>query len=577
VHRDLKPMNIKVRDDGVVKVLDFGLAKLTENRATERDDSGQSPTVASDAMSAIGVILGTAAYMSPEQACGKELDPRTDLFSVGAVLYEMATGKPAFSGCTFAVLFDALLHRDPAPVSELAPHLPTRLSEVISCALEKNRERRYPNAFALLTALKNLKQNIQSNRQDLLRDPEFPEALPHRFADSIAVLPFENLTGDLDTTYLSEGIAESIINTLSKVTTLRVIPRTTAFRYKRPDIDPLEAGRKLGVRVVLNGRLTERAGRLIIGTELIDCTDGSQLWGEKYDRSFSDIFATESEIAEEITNKLRLRLSLNEQAHLTKQPTENVEAYKLYLKGIYHVSKWSTEGLKKGIEFLHKALEVDPVYTAAYSGLGYLYLLLGFFGLTPPRESFPRAKSAALKALDIDADYPDAHLLLGTAALFFDWDWQQFETYVRAAMRLAPNHANCHWALGYGLLARGRYHDSIAAMKQAAQLDPLSAPMSMGLSHAYHFARQYDEALKVYRATIELDPSFVPAQHALAIAYAQKGLYKEAFSMLEHPLGQSQFKDERVPITHALLCAIAGRADEASARISELEKERANR
>ena len=436
-----------------------------------------------------------------------------------------------------------------------------------------------PRVFcrALLTALKNLKQNIHSSRQDLVRATQFPEVVPHRYTDSIAVLPFENVTGEANTEYLSEGIAESIINSLSRVTTLRVIPRTTAFRYKRLDLDPVEAGRKLGVRAVLYGRLTERAGRLIIGAELIDCTEGSQLWGEKYDRTFGDIFATESEMAEEIANKLRLRLSLHEQEHLTKQPTENVEAYRLYLKAMYHVSKWSPEGLQKGIEFLRQALEVDPVYPAAYSGLGYLYLLLGCFGIVPPRESFPRAKSAALRALDIDADHFNAHLVLGTAALFFDWDWEQFETYMRTAMRLAPNQANCHWALGYGLLAKGRYQDAIAAMKQAVQLDPLSAPMSLGLGHACYFARQYDQALNVYRATIELDPYFVPVQHALPIVYAKKGLYEEAISALERPLGQSRFDNDRTPITHALLCAMAGQVDEARSRISHLERERTNR
>ena len=331
IHRDIKPANIFLTTGGQAKILDFGVAKLhgmgdpdclSQSLAVISGRSGQGAATEIGDLTSPGHLIGTAAYMSPEQACGEELDARADLFSMGSVLYEMATGQPAFSGGTLAVLFDALLHRDPASVNELAPHLPNRLSEVISRALEKNRENRYPNAFALVTALKNLKQNLQSNRHDLLRATESPEPVPHHFTDSIAVLPFENLSGDVDARYLSEGIAESIINSLSKVTTLRVIPRTTAFRYKRLDIDPLEAGRKLGVRVILSGRLMERAGRLIIRTELIDCTEGSQLWGEKYDRSFSDIFATESEMAEEITNKLRLRLSLDDQEHLTKRPTE---------------------------------------------------------------------------------------------------------------------------------------------------------------------------------------------------------------------------------------------------------------
>jgi tetratricopeptide (TPR) repeat protein len=285
----------------------------------------------------------------------------------------------------------------------------------------------------------------------------------------------------------------------------------------------------------------------------------------------------EADMAQEITNKLCLRLSSDEEEHLTRRPTENVEAYKLYLKAMYYTSKWTPEGLQKGIELLRQALETDPAYPAAYSGLGYIYVLLGCFGTTPPRESFPRAKSAALKALEIDAGHANAHLVLGTVALFFDWDWQQSETHLRTAMRLAPNYAGCHWAFGYWFLAMERYQDAITAMKQAVQLDPLSAPMSLGLGHAYAFARQYDQALKVYLATTELDPSFMPAYHALPICYAQKGMYEEAFSTLEQSLGQNRLNDDRTLITRAFVSALAGRADETRNLISLLNREQAHR
>ena len=238
-----------------------------------------------------------------------------------------------------------------------------------------------------------------------------------------------------------------------------------------------------------------------------------------------------------------------------------MEAYRLYLKGIYHVSKWSPEGLQKGMGFLRQALDVDPVYPAAYSGLGYVYVLLGSCGMLPPRESFPKAKSAALRALEVEANHVNAHIVLGTAALFFDWDWKQFEAHMDTAMRLAPNYQNCHWARGYGLLARGRYQDAIAAMTRAVQLDPLSAPMSMALGHAYSFARQYDQALRMYRATMELDPSFAPAYQALPLAYAKRGLYDEALRTLEQPLGQTRPEDEGTPVTRALICALTGRTE----------------
>jgi len=581
IHRDIKPANIFVTKRGQTKILDFGVAKLLGVDDLDRLSPSLTLTTIDKTeardLTDPGHVVGTVAYMSPEQASGQELDARTDIFSVGAVLYQMTTGQPAFFGGTRAMVLDAVLHQDPASIDEVAPHVPAPLSELIFRALEKNRDHRYPNALALLSALKNLKQSIHFDRQDSARVTDFAEAPSHRFSDSIAVLPFANVSGEANTEYLSEGIAESIINSLSKVTTLRVIPRTTAFRYKRLDVDPIEAGRKLGVRVVLNGRLMERAGRLIIGAELIDCAEGSQLWGEKYDRSFGDIFSTESEMAEEIANKLRLRLSIHEQERLTKQSTGNVEAYKLYLKGIYYASKWSSDGLQKGIEFLRQALEVDPTYPAAHSGLGYIYLLLGCFGIMPPRESFPKTKTAALRALDVEPDHPNARLLLGTAALFFDWDWEQFQTHVGAAMHLAPNQANCHWALGYGLLARGRHQQAVAAMARAVQLDPLSAPMSMGLAHTYSFARQYDQAANMCRAAIEIDPSFAPAYHALSIIYARKGLYDEAFSTLEHSAISNRTGDERTPLTGVLLAAIAGRKEEARSRISELERDRANR
>jgi eukaryotic-like serine/threonine-protein kinase len=518
VHRDLKPENIFLTSDEGVKILDFGLAlqrlQLTEG-ATE------AGTVA---RTALGVVLGTFGYMSPEQVLGERVDGRSDIFAAGCLIYEMLCGSRLFNGATPQEIVASLMH-DSRPMlsSSFDPLAPPELRTVVSRCVERERERRFASGQDLALALRSLLSGSAvgtTGRRGRAR------------GKSLAVLPFLNPSGDPQIEYIADGITESVINTLSQLSGVRVIPRSVAFRYKGLQADPATVGLALNARTILTGRIVRQGDVLNIQAELVDTSTESQLWGEQFRQKSADLIVVQEEIAWQISESLRLKLTGEQKKKLRRRATVHPDAYQEYLRGRYHWNNFSQESLRRARDHFERAIEFDPSYALAYAGLGDAFGAMAYYGFVPPGEGFPRAGAAARRAVELDPDLADSHVTLGIERLFWAWDWPAAERELQMAIRLNPKLALAHSVYGLVLGTCGRHEEAKEHVLHARELDPLSLFINAGVSWMHHFAGRPADAAREALKTREIVPGFEEAGNVLISSYEALGEYEKAAELI---------------------------------------------
>lgn len=648
LHRDLKPENIVIRGDGYIKIIDFGLAKIVEQDAMLVDlgqatgdsiaaqetidpvgdrygtkpldsEPGESrgETGRSRAADSLWWTTGTMGYLSPEQIRGEPLDGRSDIFSLGVVIYEMSTGRLPFEGRTPTEMLGSIQRGGPPPVGRYLEDAPEEIDWILARALAREREDRYQTAREWLTDLKRLKQRIEFDAEQdryvepqsesvrrsdkrsvyatspILRKDSRRESGRERrrdtgglkmrsgssralgdAVDSLAILPLTNLSDDPNADFLSDGVTESIINTLSRVEGLRVMARSTVFRFKGRKLDPQEVGKELGVRAVFMSRLLQHGEDIVIKAELVDVEDGSLLWAEQYRRKSGDIFELEADIAKQISEHLKLRLSGEQRQGLAKRYTNNPEAYELYLRGRFYWNQRSLDGMKKGIECFVQAIRKDADYALAYAGMADCYMMLSMYSL-PPREFVPKARISITRALQIDNNLAEAHASLGSLLFWYDWDFIRAEQEFKRAIELNPNHPDPHQWSAYLDAAQDRFDQALSRLSHAQSLDPLSIAITTNTAEIMYRAGMFDHAVKQCEKALEMEPQYAKALYWRVMSWIAAGRLEEAIEFLT---AAAQIPGEARQIAAVLLTvtlARAGRREAAMQLFSQLEEQAA--